>query len=79
LRDLGKKRFAAERQTHAKSYIGLVETGVGLIPGWGGCKEYLGRCMTQPKRFGGPVPPLVKAFETVATARVSKSAFEYMS
>ncbi|MGR8933463.1 MAG: 3-hydroxyacyl-CoA dehydrogenase NAD-binding domain-containing protein [Gammaproteobacteria bacterium] len=64
------------RQAHAELYIGLVETGVGLIPAWGGCKEYLGRCLMQPKRFGGPVPPLVKAFETIGKARVSKSAFE---
>jgi 3-hydroxyacyl-CoA dehydrogenase len=64
------------RQAHAELYVGLVETGVGLIPGWGGCKEYLGRCMAQPKRFGGPVPPIAKAFETIATAKVSKSAFE---
>lgn len=64
------------RQAHAELYIGLVETGAGLIPGWGGCKEYLGRCLAQPKRFGGPIPPLVKAFETIAKAQVSKSAFE---
>lgn len=64
------------RQAHAELYIGLVETGVGLIPGWGGCKEYLGRCLMQPKRFGGPVPPLLKAFETIGMAWVSKSAFE---
>lgn len=64
------------RQAHAELYIGLVEVGVGLIPAWGGCKEYLGRQMTQPKRLGGPVPPMVKTFETIAKAQVSKSAFE---
>lgn len=26
-------------QLHAETYTGLVEVGVGLIPGWGGCKE----------------------------------------
>ena len=26
-------------QAHAETYTGLVEVGVGLIPGWGGCKE----------------------------------------
>ena len=30
-------------QAHAESYIGLVECGVGLLPGWGGCKEMLAR------------------------------------
>lgn len=28
-------------QAHAETYIGLVEVGVGLIPGWGGCKELI--------------------------------------
>ncbi|KAF3978217.1 MAG: 3-hydroxyacyl-CoA dehydrogenase/enoyl-CoA hydratase family protein [Methylococcales symbiont of Iophon sp. n. MRB-2018] len=62
-------------QAHAELYTGLVEVGVGLIPGWGGCKEYIRRCL-QIKTFGGPIPPLIKAFETIATARVSKSAAE---
>ncbi len=63
-------------QAHAELYIGLVETGVGLIPGWGGCKEYLCRWLTFPKRPGGPIPPIVKAFETISMAKVSKSAVE---
>ncbi|VFU16540.1 protein of unknown function (plasmid) [Methylocella tundrae] len=25
-------------QAHAETYMGLVEVGVGLIPGWGGCE-----------------------------------------
>ena len=28
-------------QAHAETYTGLVEVGVGLLPGWGGCKEML--------------------------------------
>ncbi len=28
-------------QAHIESYIGLVEVGIGVIPGWGGCKELL--------------------------------------
>ncbi len=63
-------------QAHAELYIGLVEVGVGLIPGWGGCKEYLRRWLTLPKRPGGPIPPIVKAFETIGMAKVSKSAVE---
>jgi len=63
-------------QAHAELYTGLVEVGVGLIPGWGGCKEYLRRWLSLPKRAGGPVPPVVKAFETISLAKVSKSAFE---
>jgi 3-hydroxyacyl-CoA dehydrogenase len=63
-------------QAHAELYMGLVEVGVGLIPGWGGCKEFLGRCLTQKKRPGGPIPPVIKAFQTIGLATVSKSAFD---
>ena len=63
-------------QAHAELYTGLVEVGVGLVPGWGGCKEYLRRWLTLPKRPGGPIPPVIKAFETIGMARVSKSAVE---
>ncbi len=63
-------------QAHAELYMGLVETGVGLIPGWGGCKEYLRRWLAMPKKPGGPIPPIVKAFETIGMAKVSKSAVE---
>lgn len=59
---------------HAESYIGLVEAGVGIVPGWGGCKELLGRAIAAVK--GGPMPPVAHAFETIATAKVSKSAAE---
>ncbi len=62
-------------QAHAELYTGLVEVGVGLVPGWGGCKEYLRRCL-QLKYVGGPIPPVAKAFETIAMAKVSKSAVE---
>lgn len=34
-------------QAHAETYTGLVEVGVGVIPGWGGCKEMIIR--TQEK------------------------------
>ena len=36
---------AAARQSHTELYIGLVETGVGLVPGGGGCKEMLLRAI----------------------------------
>ena len=63
-------------QAHAELYIGLVEVGVGLIPGWGGCKEYLHRWLQQKKRPAGSMPAIVKAFETIGMAEVAKSAFE---
>jgi 3-hydroxyacyl-CoA dehydrogenase len=63
-------------QAHAELYMGLVEVSVGLIPGWGGCKEYLRRQLQQPKRVGGSIPPIVAAFQTIGFAKVSTSAFE---
>ncbi len=63
-------------QAHAETYIGLVEVGVGLVPGWGGCKEMLQRWMTNKRRPGGPMPAVIKCFETISTATVAKSAVE---
>jgi 3-hydroxyacyl-CoA dehydrogenase len=60
----------------AESYVGLVEAGPGIIPGWGGCKELLGRAFSNPTRRGGPMPPIAQTFETIATAKVGKSAYE---
>lgn len=61
-------------QAHAETYTGLVEVGVGIVPGWGGCKEMLVRWWSNPKRKGGPMPPVIKAFETIGMAEVAKSA-----
>lgn len=61
---------------HSETYMGLVEAGVGIVPGWGGCKELLGRWTQSKKRPGGPMPPVIKAFETIAMAQVAKSAME---
>jgi 3-hydroxyacyl-CoA dehydrogenase len=45
---------AAARQPHAELYIGLVEIGVGLLPGGGGCKEMLLRAVdTASVSLGG--------------------------
>jgi 3-hydroxyacyl-CoA dehydrogenase len=63
-------------QAHAELYIGLVEVGVGLVPGWGGCKEYLRRWLEFARRPGGPMPAIAQAFETIGMAKVSKSAAE---
>ena len=63
---------------HAESYMGLVEVGVGIIPGGGGVKEYLYRCMEKVKPFGFPDlnPVVQKVWKTIATATVSKNAFD---
>ena len=63
-------------QAHAETYTGLVEVGVGIVPGWGGCKEMLVRGWSNPDRRGGPMPPVIKAFETIGMATVAKSAAE---
>jgi 3-hydroxyacyl-CoA dehydrogenase len=75
---------AAARQPHAELYTGLVEVGVGLIPGGGGCKEMLLRSVDSAKSIrpdgrGESVEwmeAIKKAFETIATAKVATSAFE---
>lgn len=61
-------------QAHAELYAGLVECGVGLIPGWGGCKEMLARWTSAPGTAKGPMPAPTKVFEMVSSATVSKSA-----
>ena len=63
-------------QAHAESYIGLVEVGVGLIPAWGGCKEYLARCVTDAKKQPTIASPELRAFKTIGSAYVSTSAQE---
>jgi len=63
-------------QAHAETYTGLVEVGVGVVPGWGGCKEMVVRHLANKKRPGGPMPALSAAFEAISTAKVAKSAFE---
>jgi 3-hydroxyacyl-CoA dehydrogenase len=75
---------AAARQPHAELYMGLVEVGVGLLPGAGGCKEMLLRAVdsAQAIRKDGRgesvelMEAMKKAFETVATAKVATSAYE---
>jgi 3-hydroxyacyl-CoA dehydrogenase len=75
---------AAARQPHAELYIGLVEVGVGLLPGGGGCKEMLLRAVDAASSIrkdgrGESVElmeAMKKVFETVATAKVATSAHE---
>jgi 3-hydroxyacyl-CoA dehydrogenase len=60
-------------QAHIESYPGLVEVGVGLIPGWGGCKEMLLRHVEGLPQ-GGAMPAIAKVFETIGMAKVAGSA-----
>jgi 3-hydroxyacyl-CoA dehydrogenase len=80
---------AAARQPHAELYTGLVEVGVGLLPGGGGCKEMLLRAVDGAAAARGGkgsgdalagsiemLEALKRAFETIATAKVATSAHE---
>lgn len=83
---------APARQPHAELYIGLVEVGVGLLPGGGGCKEMLLRAVNnaqslrQGTRSSGNLADSVEltetmknTFEAIATAKVALSAHEARS
>jgi 3-hydroxyacyl-CoA dehydrogenase len=83
---------AAARQPHAELYTGLVEVGVGLLPGGGGCKEMLLRAVDgaaagrggqiSGDALAGSVEMLQamkRAFELIATAKVATSAHEARS
>ena len=79
----------ARRQAHAELYMGLVETGVGLIPGGGGTKEFALQATDEAVRSFGDaarvgistelVDTMKTAFETIAMAKVSTSAEEARS
>ncbi len=60
-------------QASAETYMGLVESGVGLIPGWGGCARYLERCQRAPGMQGGTVPPVRNAFQAILMPQFSVS------
>lgn len=60
----------------AESYIGLVELGVGLIPGGGGTKEFVLRAADELHEDEPETVTLKHRFLTIATAKVSTSAFE---
>ena len=63
----------------AESYVGLVETGLGLIPAGGGCKEMLlryGASVEKVSKNGGPFTAPGRIFGIIAMATVSTSAAE---
>lgn len=74
----------AARQPHAELYMGLVEVGVGLLPGGGGCKEMLLSAIDRAStiRPGGRgesvelMETMKRTFEAIAMAKVSTSAQE---
>lgn len=63
-------------QAHAETYIGLVEVGVGLIPGGGGTKELTLRASDSYQEGDPELNKLQAAFMNIATAKVATSAEE---
>ena len=61
-----------------ETYMGLVETGVGLIPAGGGTKEMIRRLVSAAMHASSapPLPFLQEVFEIIAQAKVSGSALE---
>jgi 3-hydroxyacyl-CoA dehydrogenase len=63
----------------AETYIGLVEVGVGLIPGGGGTKEMAVRASDSYYNGDPMIPQLAERFTAIATAKVATSAVEGFS
>lgn len=61
---------------HAETYMGLVEFGVGLIPGGGGTKEFALRTSDEFHEGDMRINTLRNRFLTVGQAKVSTSAYE---
>ncbi len=61
---------------HAESYIGLVEFGVGLIPGGGGTKEFVQRLSQELHDGDIRINRLRDKFLTIGQAKVATSAYE---
>lgn len=60
----------------AESYVGLVEAGVGLIPGGGGSKEFALRLSDSFDPGEVQIPQLIERCKTIATASVATSAYQ---
>ncbi len=63
-------------QATAETYVGLVEVGVGLIPGGGGTKELTKRVSERYQDGDVELNALQNAFMNIATAKVALSAEE---
>jgi len=61
---------------HAELYMGLVEFGVGVIPGGGGSKEFALRCSDAFRDGDVKINTLRNKFLTIGQAKVSTSAYE---
>lgn len=61
---------------HAELYMGLVEFGVGVIPGGGGTKEFAKRLSEELKDGDIKINRMRERFLTIGQAKVSTSAYE---
>ena len=59
-------------QAAAEMSVGLVENQVGIVPGWGGCKELL---LRSAERFGAD-SAIIRSFDLIQSCKVTASAFE---
>jgi 3-hydroxyacyl-CoA dehydrogenase len=60
---------------HVEATMGLVETGVGLIPGWGGCTRMLLRAIAAGDP-DDPMAAIVRTMELIGKAKTSKNAVD---
>jgi 3-hydroxyacyl-CoA dehydrogenase len=70
---------AARIVAAAETYMGLVEVGVGLVPGAGGCKELVRRNVSPAMKQtpnADPLPFVQNVLQTIGAAKVSTSAEE---
>jgi 3-hydroxyacyl-CoA dehydrogenase len=61
---------------HAETYMGLVEFGVGLIPGGGGTKEFVVRLSDELKDGDIRTNAFLNRYLSIGQAKVSTSAYE---
>jgi len=61
---------------HAELAAGLPETKVGIVPGWGGCTQFLVRMQERATSAGNPAAAAQVAFATILAGTPSSSAFD---
>lgn len=58
-------------QSGSEQIIGLPESGLGLVPGWGGSTRYLQRAIERRGQKGGPMPAVIEAILALANPLAS--------
>jgi 3-hydroxyacyl-CoA dehydrogenase len=65
-------------QVMAECKMGLVGMNMGILPALGGLVQLYGRATAANRQFGGDTPPVNRVFETIAEAKMSRTAIEAM-